>query len=122
VGLKSPKAIARARRRQRIRKKIRGSAERPRFSVFRSARHIYAQVIVDTTGETLVSASTLCREVRKGRKTTGNIEAAKVVGGLIAKRALERGIQSVAFDRGGHRYHGRVKALADAARENGLAF
>lgn len=119
---KNPKVINRTRRRQRIRKKIRGIAERPRFSVFRSARHIYAQIIVDTSGETLTSASTMCREIRKEGKPMGNIEAAKKVGSLIAKRAVQRGVQPVTFDRGGYRYHGRVKALAEAARENGLEF
>ena len=119
---KSPRVIARRRRRQSIRKRIKGSGERPRLSVFRSARHIYAQIIVDTSGETLASASTLCREVRESLKTPGNVEAAKKVGALIAKRAVQRGIQSVTFDRGGYHYHGRVKALAEAARETGLVF
>lgn len=122
MGEKSPKVIARIRRRKRIRKKIWGTDERPRFSVFRSARHIYAQVVVDTSGETLASASTMCSEIREERKAMGNMEAAKKVGILIGKRAVERGIKSVTFDRGGYRYHGRVKALAEAARENGLAF
>jgi large subunit ribosomal protein L18 len=118
----SPRVIGRSRRRQRIRKRIRGTGERPRLSVFRSTRHIYAQIIADTSGRTLVSASTMCREIRETLKTTGNIEAAKKVGALISKRAVERGIQSVTFDRGGYHYHGRVRALAEAARENGLAF
>lgn len=122
MGEKSPKVIARIRRRKRIRKKIWGTDERPRFSVFKSARHIYAQVVVDTSGETLASASTMCSEIREERKTMGNMEAAKKVGILIGKRAVERGIKPVTFDRGGYRYHGRVKALAEAARENGLAF
>jgi large subunit ribosomal protein L18 len=119
---KNLKVLGRLRRRRRIRKKIRGTEERPRLSVFRSARHIYAQIILDISGTTLTSASTLCREIRQEQKSTGNIEAAKRVGMLLAKRAMERGIKSVAFDRGGYRYHGRVKALAEAARENGLTF
>ncbi len=118
----NPRVVARLRRRRSIRKKIRGTGERPRLSVFRSTRHIYAQIIVDTSGETLVSASTLCREIREGQKPLGNVEAAKKVGSLIAKRAVERQIQTVSFDRGGYRYHGRVKALAEAARESGLIF
>ena len=122
MGTKSPKVINRARRRQGIRKKTSGTAERPRLSVFRSARHIYAQIIVDSSGETLISASTMCREIREEGKGTGNVEAAKKVGALLAKRARERSIGPVAFDRGGYRYHGRVKALAEAARENGLVF
>jgi large subunit ribosomal protein L18 len=122
MGAKNPRVAGRFRRRQRIRKRITGTAERPRFSVFRSARHIYAQVIVDASGETIASASTMCREVREVGKPTSNIEAAKKVGVLIAKRAVEKGIQAVAFDRGGYQYHGRVKALAEAAREKGLIF
>jgi large subunit ribosomal protein L18 len=119
---KNPKVIGRLRRRRRIRKKVRGTEERPRLSVFRSARHIYAQIILDISGTTLTSASTLCAEIRQEKKSTGNIEAAKRVGTLLAMRAVERGIRSVTFDRGGYRYHGRVKALAEAAREGGLAF
>jgi len=110
------------RRKRRVRKKIRGTEERPRLSVFRSARHIYAQVIEDSSGKTLASASSLCPEVREGLKRTGNIEAAKKVGALIAKRAVEKGVHSVAFDRGCYLYHGRVKALAEGAREKGLVF
>jgi large subunit ribosomal protein L18 len=110
-------------RRQGIRKKIGGTRERPRLSVFRSARHIYAQIIVDTSGETVASASTVCPEVRGERKRTkGKIDHARQVGSLLAKRAVGRGVTSVAFDRGGYRYHGRVRALAEAARENGLVF
>jgi large subunit ribosomal protein L18 len=104
---------------QRIRRKLRGTAERPRLAVFRSVAHIYAQVIDDTEGRTLVSASS----VDKGARTNGgNVAAAKVIGKLVAERARERGIKSVVFDRGGYRYHGRVKALAEAAREGGLEF
>jgi large subunit ribosomal protein L18 len=122
VGTRGSKTINRARRRQRIRKKIRGTADRPRLCVFRSARHIYAQIIDDTSGVTLTSASTACREIREGKKATGNIDAAKRVGVLVAKRAVKRGVKPVTFDRGGYRYHGRIRALAEAARENGLAF
>jgi large subunit ribosomal protein L18 len=122
VGGKNPKVLARMKRRQSIRKRIRGTQERPRLSVFRSARHIYAQIVVDTSGETLASASTVCREVRENRKTKGKTEVAGRVGTLLAQRAAERGVTSVTFDRGGYRYHGRIKALAEAARENGLAF
>ncbi len=103
----------------RIRKKLRGTAERPRLAVFRSMAHIYAQLIDDSRGATLVSAST----VEKSAKTNGgNVAAARTVGKLIAERAREQGIQKVVFDRGGYIYHGRVKALADAARQAGLEF
>ncbi|ODA16971.1 50S ribosomal protein L18 [Geobacillus thermoleovorans] len=110
----------RKKRHARIRKKIFGTAERPRLSVFRSNKHIYAQIIDDTQSSTIVSASTLDKEF--GLDSTNNIEAAKKVGELVAKRALEKGIKKVVFDRGGYLYHGRVKALADAAREAGLEF
>src|SRR5436190_3936518 len=102
----------------RIRKKVRGSAERPRLAVFRSLNHIYAQVIDDRSGKTLATASTT--EKALGQKTGGNVEAAKVVGKAIAERAVAAGIESVVFDRGGYLYHGRVKALIDATREAGL--
>jgi len=103
----------------RIRRKLRGTAERPRLAVFRSVAHIYAQVIDDSAGSTLVSAST----VDKGGKTNGgNVAAAKAIGKLVAERAKEKGIQRVVFDRGGYQYHGRIKALADAARTAGLEF
>jgi large subunit ribosomal protein L18 len=110
----------RKRRHKRVRAKISGTAERPRLNVSRSIQHIYAQLIDDTEGRTLASASTLESTLRD--KTGGNIEAANAVGKLIAERALEKGITAVVFDRGGYRYHGRVKALADAAREGGLQF
>jgi large subunit ribosomal protein L18 len=114
---------ARLRRHIRLRKKINGTAERPRLSVFRSLHHIYAQVVDDTKGVTLVTASTVEPEVRGQLETKcGNIEAAKAVGIAIAKKALQNGIKTVVFDRGGYIYHGRIKALADAARENGLEF
>lgn len=118
----APKKLARIKRQVRVRKKIRGSSDRPRLTVFKSARHIYAQVIDDTTGATLVSASTLLDEVSSAVKYTGNVEAAKKVGAVVAQRALDKEIKTVVFDRNGFLYHGRVKALADAARENGLSF
>jgi len=99
-----------------------GTPERPRLCVFRSNKHIYAQIIDDTIGHTLVSASTLDPELREKLQKTWNVEAAKEVGLLIGKRALEKGIKKVVFDRGGYKYHGRVKALADGAREAGLEF
>lgn len=112
----------RLRRKLRVRKKVRGTEERPRLNVYRSLKHMYAQIIVDTRGETLVSASTLSRELRGKLKSTGNVEAAKEVGRLIAKKALEKGIKKVVFDRNGFLYHGRVKAVAEGAREGGLEF
>jgi large subunit ribosomal protein L18 len=106
----------------RIRKKIYGTPERPRLAVFKSLRYIYAQIIDDTKGHTLVSASSLEKELRSQLKSTKNMEAAKLVGEVIAKRALEKGIKKVVFDRGGFLYHGKVKALADSARGAGLEF
>jgi len=114
--------MAHLKRKIRVRKKIKGTSERPRLNVYRSARHIYAQIIDDTTGVTLVAASTVQSEVVDALKYSGNIEAARQVGAIIAKRALENNIQTVVFDRNGFLYHGRVKALADSARENGLRF
>ena len=116
---KIEKKEIRSRIHKRIRRKLSGTAERPRLAVFRSVAHIYAQVIDDVQGATLVSASS----VDKGGKTNGgNVAAAKTIGKLVAERAKEKGIKSVVFDRGGYPYHGRVKALADAAREAGLEF
>lgn len=115
------RAVRRDRRRLRIRKKIRGTAQRPRLCVYRSLRHIYAQVVDDASGQTLASASS----VKLGGKKVaygGNIETAKKVGQAVAEQAREKGIESVLFDRGGCLYHGRVKALAEAAREAGLKF
>jgi large subunit ribosomal protein L18 len=106
----------------RIRKKLRGTPERPRLAVFRSQGHVYAQVIDDDAGRTLCAASSLDKDLRAKSKRGGNVEAAKAVGSLIASRAREKGIVAVVFDRGGFQYHGRVKALADAAREAGLKF
>jgi large subunit ribosomal protein L18 len=104
---------------RRIRRKLAGTPERPRLAVFRSVSHIYAQVIDDTAGRTLAAASSVDKDVRTNG---GNVAAAKAIGKLVAQRAKEKGIASVVFDRGGYRYHGRVKALADAAREAGLEF
>ena len=105
---------------RRIRRKLRGTAERPRLAVFRSVAHIYVQVIDDTEGKTLVSASTVDKGAQA--KSGGNVAAAKAIGKLVADRAHEKGIKKVVFDRGGYQYHGRVKALADAARAAGLEF
>jgi large subunit ribosomal protein L18 len=118
--------ISRETRRQRIhvrlRKRLSGGSQSPRLSVFRSGNHIYAQVVDDARGATLVSASSLDKEVRETLKNGGNIAAAKVVGQVLARRAKKAGIDRLVFDRGGYAYHGRVKALADAARESGLQF
>lgn len=113
------KAKSRSKKQVRIRKKIFGTESRPRLNVFRSARHIYAQIIDDTVGKTLVESSTLSAEVSVGK---GSVEAAKKVGIDLASKAKGKNITSVVFDRGGYLYHGRVKALADAAREGGLQF
>jgi len=116
------KAARFERRRFRTRKNLFGSPERPRLSVFRSDKHIYAQLINDFDGKTLAAASSISAEVRGDLKNGGNIEAAKRVGKAIAAKASAAGITMVSFDRGGNRYHGRIKALADAAREGGLKF
>jgi len=113
---------ARLRRHRRVRKRVFGTPERPRLNVFRSLNNIYAQVIDDVSGHTVVSASTLDPEIREALVGKTKTEKAKEVGKLVAKRALERGIKKVVFDRGGYKFHGRVKALADAAREAGLDF
>ena len=113
---------ARLRRKLRVHKKLIGMQDRPRLSIFRSNRHIYAQIIDDVAGVTLASASTRGKSVRDGLKHTGNVEAAKIVGGEIAKQAMQVGIKTVKFDRNRFKYHGRVKALADAARAAGLIF
>ncbi|MDI6728260.1 MAG: 50S ribosomal protein L18 [Thermodesulfovibrionales bacterium] len=116
------KELARERRHARIRKKVFGTAERPRLSVFRSLNHIYAQIIDDTTGHTIVSASTLDKEFKEEKGHKGNVAMAKKVGQLLALKASKSGIKSVVFDRGGYKYHGCIKALAEAAREGGLEF
>lgn len=113
---------ARGRVRIRIRHKLRGSAERPRLAVFKSGRHIYAQVIDDATGSTLAHASSLDATVREKAKIGANVAGARRVGQLVAERAKQKGIARVVFDRGGYIYHGKIKALADAAREGGLEF
>lgn len=110
------------RRHQRIRKKVSGTAERPRLAVFRSNLHIYAQIIDDDAQNTLVAASTLDKELKTKLESSSNKDAASEVGKLVAERALSKGINQVVFDRGGNLYHGRVKALAESARENGLTF
>jgi large subunit ribosomal protein L18 len=113
---------ARLRRHRRVRKTVVGSSQRPRLNVFRSLHHIYAQVIDDSAGHTLVSASSMDREIRDQCQGLQKAEAAKIVGRVVAERALTHGVKQVVFDRGGYRYHGRVKALAEAAREAGLDF
>ena len=118
MDVSQKRRIARLKRQARVRKKIRGTSETPRLSVFRSAKHIYAQIIEDETGRTLVSASTLGKEAAVAQG--GNVEAVKAVGTAIAKKALEKNIANVVFDRNGFLYQGRVQALADAAREAGL--
>jgi large subunit ribosomal protein L18 len=117
---KADKNATRRKRHARVRSKISGTAARPRLNVFRSNKHIYAQLIDDVNGVTLASASTMDKEVNV--ESTGNLDAAVKVGELVAKRAVEKGVSEVVFDRGGYLYHGRIKALADAARENGLQF
>jgi large subunit ribosomal protein L18 len=116
------RSIARTRRHTRVRKNLAGTAERPRLNVFRSLSAIYAQVIDDQTGRTLISASSVDRDLREKLKGMKKAEQAKLIGQTLAERAKEKGIQAVVFDRGGYRYIGRVKALADGAREGGLQF
>lgn len=118
----APRQRGRLLRHARVRKKIHGTAERPRLAVFRSLKYIYAQVIDDERGHTLAAASSLEPALRSSLSRTDNIEAARAVGRLVAERAIDAGVRHVVFDRGGYRYHGRVKALADAAREGGLEF
>lgn len=113
---------ARIRRHQRVRKTVTGSSERPRLNVFRSLKHIYAQVIDDSMGHTLLSASTLDNDIQGQVNGMKKTEAAELVGKLLAERALASGVTKVVFDRGGYKYHGRVKALAEAARKAGLEF
>jgi large subunit ribosomal protein L18 len=114
--------LARLRRHRRVRKLVRGTLARPRLCVFKSARHIYAQLIDDDAGRTMVTASTLSKDLPKGEAHLKKTEAAKAVGALVAEKALAAGIQQVVFDRGGFVFHGRLKALATAAREKGLKF
>lgn len=117
---KADRKLSRQTRHLRVRKKVSGTAERPRLAVYRSEKNIYAQIIDDVAGRTLVSASSLDKQL--GLKTGSNKEAAKAVGEMIAKKALEKGIKEVVFDRGGYVYHGRVQVLAEGAREAGLQF
>lgn len=119
---KVSKNDARMKRHYRMRKNLNGTTEKPRLNVFRSLNHIYAQIINDETGMTLVSASSMDKEIRSNVNYGGNIEGAKVIGAELAKRALAKGIEQVVFDRGGYVYTGRIAALADAAREAGLKF
>jgi large subunit ribosomal protein L18 len=116
------KRLARERRQHRVRKQVLGTPERPRLNVFRSLNHIYAQIIDDSRGVTLASASTIDKEVRPEVQGLPKAEQAKLVGQALARRALERGVKQVVFDRGGYLYHGRVKALAEGSREGGLEF
>ncbi|RMG59090.1 MAG: 50S ribosomal protein L18 [Deltaproteobacteria bacterium] len=120
--VKNKKVFMRLRRKKRVRKKVFGTPERPRLTVFRSAKHIYAQIIDDTIGHTIAAASTLSKDVRDKVKGMKKTEAAKVVGQVIAEKAREKGVTKVVFDRNGFKYHGRVAALADGAREGGLEF
>jgi large subunit ribosomal protein L18 len=119
---RSTGVAARKRRHVRVRRKVSGTAERPRLAVFRSLNHIYAQVIDDARGHTLVTASTLDAEIAGDSKGKNKSKQAEMVGALLARRAAEKGIKQVAFDRGGSQYHGRVRALAEAARKGGLEF
>ena len=119
---KESRSKVRAKKHLRIRNRFSGTAERPRLAVFRSNNHMYAQIIDDTVGNTLVSASTVQKEVKAELEKTNNVDAAAYLGKVIAKRALDKGITTVVFDRGGFIYQGKIKALADAAREAGLEF
>ena len=120
MGNTSPRLVSRLKRKKRIRKNIFGNEERPRLSVFRSSKHIYAQIIDDTKGVTLVSASTLDKEYQENKVEGKKVEIAKAIGNLIGKRALDNGIKKVVLDRNGFLYHGRIKALSEGAREAGL--
>jgi len=122
VSSVSEKRAARHRRHRRVRRVVRGTSQRPRLCVFKSARHIYAQIINDEDGRTLVAASTLSKDLPKSADRVKKAEAAKAVGMLVADKALASGIQTVVFDRGGRPFHGRVKALATGARDRGLRF
>ena len=119
---KKSRSEFRVNKHRKLRNRFSGTAERPRLAVFRSNNHMYAQIIDDTVGNTLVSASTLQKDVKAELEKTNNVEAAAYLGTVIAKKAIEKGITSVVFDRGGFIYHGKIKALADAAREAGLNF
>jgi large subunit ribosomal protein L18 len=122
VSNTTSKNDARLKRQIRVRKKIKGTTERPRLNVFRSSRHIHAQIIDDVNGITLVSASSISPDVKSDLAYSGNVDAAKKVGAAIARKAIEKNITTVVFDRNGFLYHGRIKALAESARESGLIF
>ena len=119
---KKTRSVVRQNKHRKIRNHISGTAERPRLAVFRSNNHMYAQIIDDTVGNTLVAASTLEKDVKAELEKTNNVDAAAYLGTVIGKRAIEKGIDTVVFDRGGYIYHGKIAALADAAREAGLKF
>jgi large subunit ribosomal protein L18 len=119
---KKSKAALREKKHMRLRNRLSGTAERPRLAVFRSNNYMYAQIIDDTVGNTLVSASTLEKEIKAELEKTNDVDAAAYVGKIVAKRAIEKGITEVVFDRGGFLYHGKIEALAEAAREAGLVF
>ena len=119
---KKSKAALREKKHMRLRNRLSGTAERPRLAVFRSNNHMYAQIIDDTVGNTLVAASTLEKDVKAELQKTNNVDAAAYLGTVIAKKAIEKGIKEVVFDRGGFLYHGKIEALAEAAREAGLVF
>ena len=119
---KKSRTVVRENKHRKLRNRFSGTAERPRLAVFRSNNHMYAQIIDDSVGKTLVSASTLDKDVKAELEKTNNVEAATVVGTVVAKKALEKGITTVVYDRGGFVYEGKVKALAEAAREAGLEF
>ena len=119
---KKSRTVVRENKHRKLRNRFSGTVERPRLAVFRSNNHMYAQIIDDTVGKTLVSASTLDKDVKAELEKTNNVEAATVVGTVVAKKALEKGITTVVYDRGGFVYEGKVKALAEAAREAGLEF
>lgn len=122
MGAADKKKLSRLKRKSRIRKKISGSQERPRLSVFRSSKHVCAQIIDDIKGQTLATASTYEKQVKNQPKFESKVKAANYVGKLVAERAIEKGIKQIVFDRSGYMYHGRVKAISDGAREAGLNF
>lgn len=122
MTVKSKNVMARSRRHARVRGKVSGTADRPRLNIFRSLNHVYAQVIDDAKGETIVAASTLEPAMRDGAKGKAKTAKAEIVGTEVAKRAIEKGVTQVVFDRGGYQYHGNIKALAEAARKGGLKF
>ncbi len=119
---KANREVARKRKHKRVRKKVIGTQERPRLSVYRSSKHIYAQIVDDTVGETLVAASTMENDLADNLESTADKAAAKAVGELIGKKAIAKGIEKIIFDRSGYNYHGRVAAIAEGAREAGLDF